>query len=127
MQDDEKAVRNVVETWMRASKAGDVDAVLDLMSDDVVFMVPGREPFGKKEFAAASKGMAGMKMEGTSEIVELNVMGDWAWIRNKLRVEVTPPGGEKMVRGGYTLTILRKDEKGTWVVARDANLLGPVK
>jgi uncharacterized protein (TIGR02246 family) len=123
MAEDEKAIRDLVDRWMRASKAGDVETVLGLMSDDVVFMVPGREPFGKKEFAAASMGLAGVKMQGTSEIVELKVMGNWGWIRNKLRLEITPPGGERLVRAGYTLTILRKDEKGKWVVARDANLL----
>jgi uncharacterized protein (TIGR02246 family) len=127
MQNDEAAIRELVSTWMAASKAGDLETVLGLMSDDVVFMVPGREPFGKKEFAASSKGMSGMKMEGTSEIVELRVIEDWAWMRNRLRVEVTPPGGEAMVRSGYTLTILNKNAAGKWMIARDANLLGPGK
>ena len=125
VNEDEKAIRELVETWMHASKAGDLETLLGLMTDDVVFMVPGREPFGKKEFAEASKGMGSVKIEGTSEIVELKVMGVWAWIRNKLRVEVTPPGGGKVVRAGYTLTIVRKDQTGKWAVARDANLLGP--
>jgi hypothetical protein len=29
--------------------------VLGLMADDVLFMVPGREPFGKAEFAASAQ------------------------------------------------------------------------
>jgi ketosteroid isomerase-like protein len=29
------------------------------------------------------------------------------------------------VRSGYTLTILRKNPNGAWVIARDANLLAP--
>jgi ketosteroid isomerase-like protein len=36
-----------VDTWLAASKAGDIAAVLILMTADIVFMVPGREPFGK--------------------------------------------------------------------------------
>jgi ketosteroid isomerase-like protein len=44
-------------------------------------------------------------------------------MRNRLRVEVTPPGGEPVVRSGYTLTVLRKERDGRWVIARDANLL----
>ena len=35
-----------------ASKAGDVPALMDLMTDDVIFMTPGRPPFGRAEFAA---------------------------------------------------------------------------
>ena len=52
-QSDETAIRKLVETWMAASKAGDIATVLDLMTEDVIFMVPGREPFGKEAFAGA--------------------------------------------------------------------------
>jgi uncharacterized protein (TIGR02246 family) len=123
MTDDERAIRDLVTAWMAASKAGDVATVLSLMSDDVVFMVPGREPFGKAAFAAASEGMKGVAIEGTSDIVELEILGDRAWMRNRLRIIVTPPNGQPMVRSGYTLTILRKNPDGRWVIARDANLL----
>src|SRR5689334_23712444 len=84
MTDDERAIRALIESWMTASQAGDVDTVLGLMSDDVVFMVPGREPFGKEAFANASRGMSGMRMEGKSEIRELKVLGDWAYLRNHI-------------------------------------------
>jgi uncharacterized protein (TIGR02246 family) len=123
MSDDERAIRDLVATWMAASKAGDQDTVLGLMTDDVVFMVPGREPFGKEAFAAASQGMQGMRIEGTSDIVELQVLGDWAYLRNRLNVTITPPGGSPTTRSGYTLTILRKEADGRWLLARDANLL----
>ncbi len=113
----------MVETWMTASKAGDVAAVLELMSDDAIFMVPGHEPFGKEAFAAAIRGMKDVRIEGSSEIQELKVLGDWAWMRNRLRVTITPPGGKPMVRSGYTLTILQKKPDGKWVLARDANLV----
>jgi uncharacterized protein (TIGR02246 family) len=126
MTDDEKAIRELVNTWMRATKSGDAETVLSLMTDDVVFMVPGQEPFGKEAFAAASKGMNDMQFEGRSEIREIKVLGDWAYLRNHLDVSVTPPGGTPMRRTGYTLTILRK-EQGRWRLARDANLLAPAK
>ncbi|MDQ2931771.1 MAG: SgcJ/EcaC family oxidoreductase, partial [Gemmatimonadota bacterium] len=47
MTDDERAIRSVVDAWFAATRSGDVDAVLELMTDDVVFMVPGQEPLGK--------------------------------------------------------------------------------
>jgi uncharacterized protein (TIGR02246 family) len=125
MSDDERAIRDLVETWMRASQAGDTARVLGLMADDVVFMVPGREPFGKDAFAAMAKDMAGVRMEGSSEIRELQVLGDWAYLRNHITVAVTAPGGKAMKRAGYTLTVLRK-EGGKWLLARDANLLAEV-
>ena len=126
MTTDEQAIRNLVETWLAASKAGDTAKVLSLMSDDVIFMVPGKEPFGKEVFAANSSRMQGAHIEGTSEILELEVLGQSAWMRNRLKVTVTPPNGPVTVLSGYTLTILRKQADGAWVIARDANLLAPV-
>jgi len=108
---------------MAATKKGDLKTVLSLMSDDVKFMVPGQEPFGKRTFAANSRKMRKVLIEGTGKIQEIKVLGDWAWMRNYLTVKVTPPAGKPMLRSGYTLTILRKKPDGAWVMARDANLL----
>jgi|SRR6187455_3401774 len=123
MSDDEQAIRDVVDRWMTATKAGDTKAVLDLMTDDVVFMVPGREPFGKEEFRAASEAMKGMEIDGRAEVRELRLLGDWAFIRNHIDVRMGSPGGESSHRSGYTLTILRKCEDGRWRLDRDANLV----
>jgi uncharacterized protein (TIGR02246 family) len=125
VSEDERAIRDLVTTWMAASKAGDLATVRSLMSDDVVFMVPGREPFGKQAFMDRSKGMEGVEIEGSSDIQEVEVLGDWAWMRNRLRVMIKPPGGKSVVHSGHVLTVLRKNPDGSWVIARDANLLMP--
>jgi uncharacterized protein (TIGR02246 family) len=126
-ENDERAIRDLVATWMAASRAGDTAKVLSLMADDVVFQVPGREPFGKEAFAAMSEGMKGVRMEGSSDIRELRVLGDWAYLRNHITITVAPPGGKPVKRAGYTLTILHKQTNGQWLLARDANLLTEVK
>jgi uncharacterized protein (TIGR02246 family) len=123
MTDDERAIRDLVETWMEASKAGDTATVLGLMSDDAVFMVPGHEPFGKEAFAAASASQSEFRIDGSSEIRELQVLDDWAWLRSHIDITVTPPIGQKVRRAGWTLTILRKQPDGRWLLTRDANLL----
>ena len=123
MTDDERAIRELVATWMAVSQAGDVATVLGLIADDVVFMVPGREPFGKEAFAAASQAMKDMRLEGSYDIREIEVLGDWAYLRNYITMTITPPGGEPVRRAGYTLSILRKQSDGKWVLARDANLV----
>lgn len=123
MTDDERAIRDVVDVWLDASKAGDLATVLSLMTDDVVFMVPGQKPFGKDAFAAASRGMKDVRIEAKSEIQEIQVLGDWAYLRNYLEMTVTPPGGAAKHQSGHILTILRKEPDGRWRLARDANLL----
>jgi uncharacterized protein (TIGR02246 family) len=123
MSEDEKAIRQLVDSWMAASKAGDTETVLGLMADDAVFMVPGQEPFGKEAFRAASEGQKGLRIEGKSDIRELEVLGDWAYLRSHIDMTMTLADGTIKRRAGYTLTILRKTKEGRWVLSRDANLL----
>ncbi|HEU0062279.1 MAG TPA: SgcJ/EcaC family oxidoreductase [Hyphomicrobiaceae bacterium] len=123
MHEDERAIRDLVAKWMAASQAGDTQTVLGLMTDDVEFLVPGREPFGKAAFAAAAQNMQGVRMEGKSEIRELKVLGDWAYMRGYLQVVVAPPGGNSVRRAGHTLSIFNKQADGRWRLARDANFL----
>lgn len=123
MTDDERAIRELVGIWFAATKRGDIRTVLSLMTDDVIFMVPGQKPFGKEAFAAASEGMKNVRIDGTSDIQEIRVLGEWAYLRNYIEMAVASPGGAPVRRSGYTLTILRKESDGRWRVARDANLL----
>ena len=125
MHTDELEIRNLVAMWLTASKAGDVDTVLGLMTDDVVFLVPGRAPMDKQEFAALSRLPAGStlpQIDSRSEIQEIVISGDVAFMWTKLSVVMTPPGGQPIERAGHTLTVLRR-VNGGWLVARDANLL----
>jgi len=86
MSEDERAIRDVIATWIAATKAGDTATVLSLMTDDAVFMVPGQEPFGKEAFAAASASRQDSKIEGDVEIRELKVLGDWAYLRSYIAI-----------------------------------------
>jgi uncharacterized protein (TIGR02246 family) len=126
MQDDEQEIRQLVSTWMTASKAGDVEKVLSLMADDVVFLVTGQSPMSKADFAAAARAQAGAdapKFDGSSEIREIKILGDWAFMWQKLIVVATPPDGAPAItRAGHTLTIFKK-QNNKWVLARDANML----
>jgi uncharacterized protein (TIGR02246 family) len=125
MPDDERAIRELVQTWLAASQKGDLQTMLGLMADDVIFMVPGQKPFGKEAFAANSKGLKDVHFEGSSDIKEIKVLGDWAYLRTYLEVTMTPRDGAPVRRAGYTLTILRKEPDGRWLLVRDANLLAP--
>lgn len=128
MNNDEQEIRELVARWMSATKAGDVETVLSLMADDVVFLTPGQPPMTKAKFAEASKAQAtgkAPKFEGKSEIQEIKVLGEWAFMWTRLKVVATPPDGSPPVtRAGHTLSILQK-LNGRWVMVRDANMLAP--
>ena len=67
--------------------------------------------------------MKNARLAGTSDIREIKVLGDWAYIRNHIEITVMPPDGTPMQRRGYTLSILWKQSDGKWVLWRDANLV----
>ena len=127
MPSDTDAIRDLVATWLRASKAGDLQTVLELMTDDAVFLVPGRDPMTKARFAASgARDPGGPEIDAVSEIEEVQVAGDWAYLWTKLRIVITPRDGTPPSRrADHTLSILRR-ENGRWRLARDANLLAPI-
>jgi uncharacterized protein (TIGR02246 family) len=124
MTEDERAIRDLVDTWLVATRTGDFAALSSLIAEDAVFMVAGEKPFGKTAFMAGSEGFKPAQFEAKGNIEELQILGDWAFIRNYLDVTMTPAVNAQSVRRtGYTLTILRKKPDGKWVLARDANLM----
>jgi uncharacterized protein (TIGR02246 family) len=121
MASDEQQIRELIAKWMAATKTGDVATVLSLMTDDVVFLVVGQPPFGKEKFAELMKSPPGAprpQIDGRSEIQEIQVLGDYAFVWTRLNVEMTPPGGQTVKRSGHTLSVLRRTANGAWPVTR---------
>ena len=125
MSEDELAIRSVVASWIDATRRGDIQSVLDLMTEDALFLVPGQAPMDKAAFEAASHSQSSAKLQidAESEIQEVRVEGAMAFMWSRLAVTVTPSGtGDPIKRAGHTLTVFRK--VGTrWLLCRDANLL----
>ena len=128
MQNDEQAIRDLIASWMNATVDGDLSRILPLMAQDVVFLIAGQTPMrGRDAFAAAfQSGLGKVRIEPKSTIQEIQVAGNLAYCWNHLQVVITPlSGGSPMRRSGYTLTVLRIEPDGRWVVFRDANMLTP--
>jgi uncharacterized protein (TIGR02246 family) len=129
MTADEQAIRNLVALWHSATVAGDVDTVLGLMAEDVVFLVSGRPPMrGRSAFESGlRKLLTTHRVESTGEVQEVEVSGNLAYCWTELKVRIVPQaGGNAATRAGSALSILRKQASGSWVVVRDANMLPPV-
>lgn len=126
MTEDEKQIRAAIGKWHDATAEGDVDAILELMSEDVVFLVGGHEPMrGREAFAAGLRSLLETHRIQSSGIVqEVVVSGGLGYSWTQLRVSTTlRSGGEEMIGTGSTLSIFRKELNGAWLLARDANLL----
>jgi uncharacterized protein (TIGR02246 family) len=129
MKIDGEAIRDLVARWHAATAAGDVETILTLMSEDVIFLVPGQPPINGR--ATFEKGLRSVlkshRIESRGEIKELEVSGDLAYCLNFLRVRMIPlNGGVETSRSGNALTIFHRQKDNSWLLIRDANLLpGP--
>jgi len=128
MNEDERAIREMLDNWTQAAFRADLPLLMTMLAEDVVFLTPGNPPMrGREAFGEQFKAAAGkFSIESSVEIGELKVLGDWAYMWCRLTVTMTPSeDGESNRRSGHTLTILRKEPDGRWVIARDANMLAP--
>ena len=130
MSNDEESIRDLITTWHQAAAKGDLARLLTLMAEDVVFLVAGKPPMrGRDDFAAGFKqAIEGFQIESSSDVQEINVNGDWAYVWNYLVVTMIPKdGGAPNRRTGNVLSVLRKQTDGSWLMFRDANLLTGVE
>jgi uncharacterized protein (TIGR02246 family) len=128
MSTDEQAIRDLINLWHRATAAGDVETILGLMTDDVVFLVPGHPPMeGRSSFEHGLRAvLVHNRIVSTGEVQEVEVSGNLAYCWTKLTVKVVPlSDGNEVIRAGNALSIFRKQSNGSWALTRDANLLAP--
>lgn len=124
----EQAIRDVHERWLEAVNAGDLARLLSLMADDVVFIGPGREPFGRDEFPVGFEGAHRQyALRCISEPEEITVIGRVAYTRCRDSLTLTPQaGGATEKFAGHRLTVYRQQPDGRWLLARDAHTVLPV-
>lgn len=128
MGSDERAIRELHTTWIDAVNAGDLERLLAWMADDVVFLSPGRAPFGRDGFPTGfESAQRQFQIRCISELEEVVVVGEVAYTRCRDTLSVTPrDGGAATELAGHRLTVYRKKHAGRWLLARDAHTLSPV-
>lgn len=129
METDEEQIRRLMEDWRRRTLEGDLEVVLALMTDDVVFLTCGNPPMTKRDFADGFGKFAGkIRIESAQEIKDLHASGDIGYAWSYISVVMTfVETGSKTERAGHVLTVFRKSPSGTWLLARDANLMAAGK
>ena len=129
MGPDEQEIHAVHSTWIDAVNAGDLDRLLTLTTDDVVFVNPGQAPFGRDGFSVAfSAAHQRVRIRCSSELEEVVVVGEVAYTRSRDALSVTErAGGSATEFAGHRITVYRKQRDGRWLLARDAHTLSPVE
>jgi uncharacterized protein (TIGR02246 family) len=122
------AIRELIQHWHRATQAGEVDAVAELMTEDAVFLTPGHEPMrGRAAFVAGlKKVLEAVRIDSTAKVLQIDAAGDLASAWVELSVTMIPrDGGASQTRRGHAMSVYRRDGDGRWRLLRDANLLPP--
>ncbi len=122
---DEDAIRALIATWLSETRAGNVDAVLELIDPEAVFLIAGQPPMvGRAAFADSLRMvLADHAIDSNSIVDEVMVSGELAFSRSRLEVTITSRHGQTpMRRSGHTLSVFKK-EGGKWRLIRDANML----
>jgi uncharacterized protein (TIGR02246 family) len=128
-RDDREAIRKLTEEWLAAVQAKDVARLLEMVTDDVIFLPASMPPIrGKAAVEAMYQSFLPQfrRVEQAVSIEEVEVAGDWAfsWGTDSLVLE-PQDGGETIRRRGRGMSILRRQADGSWKFARGINNSAP--
>lgn len=125
MESDEQEIQRVMEEWHRRTAHGELDAILGLMTEDAVFLRCGLPPMSKTEFAAGFREWAGRaRIESKFDVKDIHASADVAYVWSYISIVMTATEtGSRTTREGHVLSVFRKSPSGTWLLARDANLI----
>ena len=111
------------QAYVDAINSNDVERMLAMLTDDVVFMSPNEPVMVGKD--ALRPWLAGyveaFETHWDKPVLEFIVNGDWAFERYSYKATDTPLDGSEAIEStGWGLVIYHHDADGKWRVARDA-------
>ncbi|HSX61229.1 MAG TPA: SgcJ/EcaC family oxidoreductase [Tahibacter sp.] len=123
MRDDERAIRALILAWHAATARGDIEAVLDLMTDDVVFLVAGQPPMrGREAFARGLRQVLDThRIASGGDIQEIAVSGDLVLLERTRGDDRTARRRRTDASQRQLLSVFRRGDDGRWRLARYAN------
>lgn len=131
MTSDEQAIRELFDQWIEATTVGNLELAHRCIADDAKFLVPWAGEMDKATFAQAAAGVSPeqspMKFDLKTDLQEVKVFGDHAYLLVESTLVITPKNGDPPTKmAGHALSILQKRD-GRWQIYRDANTLTPVQ
>ena len=128
-QADLTAIQSVIQQMLDASTARDLEAFVNLFTEDVIAMMPDQLPvIGKDAWRATVRGPFDRstveQLNMPSE--EIVIAGDWAFERhNETVVLVDRANGQRRRAQAKGIWILRRQADGSWKFARYIYNLNP--
>lgn len=118
---DKEAIERAMRIYESACNEGDLNKFLTTFTDDAVTLAPGLPAATGREnkTLAADHFFGPFNMAMTLENDEVEVMGDWAFMRGHYTLTLTPKaGGDAIKDRGKYLDLLRRQADDSWKFAR---------
>ncbi len=112
-------IEQMIEDEFVAGNAGDVETLLELRTADAVEIFPGAPPLiGRDAIREAWNQETSVVEQFTDRsIEEINVAGDWAFIRFSFTHTVTSvTGGKPSATNSQGLWVIRRQSDGSWKI-----------
>jgi uncharacterized protein (TIGR02246 family) len=128
---DREAIRQLTEQWLAAVRQKDTARLVDMVTEDALFLPPGFPPIrGRQAVEAMYQSFFPQfrSVEQTVSVEEVEVAGDWAFTWGVETFVLVPNSGAPAIHmQGKGMTILRRQPDGSWKFARGINNTLPVK
>jgi ketosteroid isomerase-like protein len=119
----DSAAHKAHENYVRVINSNNIDSLMSMMTDDVIFLAADSKPIvGKPAVRAwAEDYEKSFHTHWDKPVQEFTISGDNAIERYNYTSTDTPvAGGKPVVDTGWGLVIYHRDPDGVWRVARDA-------
>jgi uncharacterized protein (TIGR02246 family) len=127
-RDDVTSIRKLSAEWLKAEHDRDLDGLLHMVTDDVVFLRPNAPSLeGRQAVEDLFRAVwASFSIHHTVRIREIRVQEDWAWTVTDETLHFTPKNDGPCFRlSGSGMAILRRHPDGGWRYARAITNLLP--
>ncbi len=117
---DVEAIRALLDDFVAAENAGDVERILALTTDDGWASPPGEPPIvGNEAWRSWWESTFGqVDIQGAVSDVEIQAFGDWGFIRGIWNVTTTPKSGGEPQQNDYSFIGVVRRENGALKEAR---------
>jgi uncharacterized protein (TIGR02246 family) len=119
---DKDTIAGRYTSWIKAFNTGKLEGLIELYSPEVVLNPPGGQELAGREEVREWIGhfFDHNKARQTQVTEEVQVFGDWAWLRGRFEIELSEKrsGPFETIRGAHLMIWKREASEG-WLIYRD--------
>jgi uncharacterized protein (TIGR02246 family) len=118
---DRAAIRTMIDDFVAAENAGDIEAIMARTTDDAVMMPPNAPAITGKNAVRAWREdfLSQFTIEAAVPEPEIQAFGDWGFVRGTWAATLTPKeGGEPQEVSYSVIAVVHREADGSWKEAR---------